>query len=233
MDVLIAEPDPDVREVFKEFLSETKYDVVAEVTDGLSAVRQYKEHEPDAVLTHDELPECSGIKAAAAIKKLDSDAAVVLTRSLHGQERGKLAVKAGIDWMIRRPTEYGELLEALDVAVDDDRTGMRCDYLRATIIGEDGRIARCPYGLVGVYGGVETLEDVVFGDVTDESDAGAVDELGDVFVDVGEGIVVEFSKVWDAPEWIAAGVDVVVADHEGRVVESFTVGRNSPLVRRE
>jgi two-component system chemotaxis response regulator CheY len=73
----------------------------------------YKEHEPDIVMMDVVMPKCNGIKATAAIKKLDPNARVIMCTSVGQREKMKLAVKAGADGYVTKPFEEESVMKAL------------------------------------------------------------------------------------------------------------------------
>jgi two-component system chemotaxis response regulator CheY len=77
----------------------------------------YKEHEPDIVMMDVVMPKCNGIKATAAIKKLDPNARVIMCTSVGQREKMKLAVKAGADGYVTKPFEEESVMKALQDVV--------------------------------------------------------------------------------------------------------------------
>ena len=70
------------------------YTVVAQASDGVSAVQLAERHQPDLVVIEAELPELGGIEATAPIRsRVPNSTIVVLTRSAGG----RLAMRAGAD----------------------------------------------------------------------------------------------------------------------------------------
>ena len=70
------------------------YTVVAQASDGVSAVQLAERHQPDLVVIEAELPELGGIEATAPIRsRAPASTIVVLTRSAGG----RLAMRAGAD----------------------------------------------------------------------------------------------------------------------------------------
>jgi two-component system chemotaxis response regulator CheY len=92
---------------------EGEFDIVGEASNGAEAVKMYKEHEPDIVMMDVVMPKCNGIKATAAIKKLDPNARVIMCTSVGQREKMKLAVKAGADGYVTKPFEEESVMKAL------------------------------------------------------------------------------------------------------------------------
>ncbi len=114
--VLIVDDSHFMRNLLRQIL-EGEFDIVGEASNGAEAVKLYKENEPDIVMMDVVMPKCNGIKATAAIKKLDSDAKVVMCTSVGQREKMKLAVKAGADGYVTKPFEEPTVMEALNDVV--------------------------------------------------------------------------------------------------------------------
>ena len=110
--VLIVDDSHFMRNLLTQIL-EGEFDIVGEASNGAEAVKMYKEHEPDIVMMDVVMPKCNGIKATAAIKKLDPSARVIMCTSVGQREKMKLAVKAGADGYVTKPFEEESVMKAL------------------------------------------------------------------------------------------------------------------------
>lgn len=110
--VLIVDDSHFMRNLLRQIL-EGEFDIVGEASNGAEAVKMYKEHEPAVVMMDVVMPKCNGIKATAAIKKIDDDANVVMCTSVGQREKMKLAVKAGADGYVTKPFEEPTVMEAI------------------------------------------------------------------------------------------------------------------------
>jgi two-component system chemotaxis response regulator CheY len=115
-EVLIVDDSHFMRNLLKQIL-EDDYVIVEKAANGAEAVKLYKEHEPDIVMMDIVMPKCNGIKATAAIKKLDPESRVIMCTSVGQREKMKLAVKAGADGYVTKPFEEPSVRKAIqDVA---------------------------------------------------------------------------------------------------------------------
>ena len=114
--VLIVDDSHFMRNLLTQIL-EGEFDIVGEASNGAEAVKMYKEHEPDIVMMDVVMPKCNGIKATAAIKKLDPNARVIMCTSVGQREKMKLAVKAGADGYVTKPFEEESVMKALQDVV--------------------------------------------------------------------------------------------------------------------
>lgn len=116
--VLIADDEALVRRGLAVLLRhEPGFDVVAEASDGLSAVRQAHEHRPDVVLMDIRMPGIDGIEATRRIAQdpeIGEVRVLVLTTFDH-DENVFAALRAGASGFLPKDTEPERLLEALRV----------------------------------------------------------------------------------------------------------------------
>ena len=110
--VIIVDDSHFMRNLLRQILEED-YQILAEASNGAEAVQLYKEHDPDIVMMDIVMPKCNGIKATAAIKKLDPTARVIMCTSVGQREKMKLAVKAGADGYVTKPFEEPNVRKAL------------------------------------------------------------------------------------------------------------------------
>jgi len=86
---------------------------VIEAEDGAEAVRRYCSEQPDAVLMDVTMPEMDGVSALRQIRNVDPDARVVMLTRM-GQEMVALeALQAGARDYLVKPFEPDRILETL------------------------------------------------------------------------------------------------------------------------
>ncbi len=115
--ILVAEDEALVRLDISALLADAGYEVCAEATDGLQAVKLALEHEPDAILMDANMPRLDGVDAARRILAVRRVPIVMLT----GYEYGELidrAFAAGVYRYLVKPFAERDVLEALAAAVD-------------------------------------------------------------------------------------------------------------------
>lgn len=110
--VLIVDDSQFMRNLLKKIVEED-FEVVAEAENGAEAVQLYKEHRPDLVMMDIVMPKCNGIKATAAIRRLDDDARIIMCTSVGQREKMKLAVKAGAEGYVTKPFDETNVTETL------------------------------------------------------------------------------------------------------------------------
>ena len=114
--VLIVDDSHFMRNLLRQII-EGEFTVVGEAANGAEAVKLFKEHRPSVVMMDVVMPKCNGIKATAAIKKLDPNARVIMCTSVGQREKMKLAVKAGADGYVTKPFKEEGVKETLENVV--------------------------------------------------------------------------------------------------------------------
>jgi DNA-binding NarL/FixJ family response regulator len=111
--VLIVDDHPSFRATARALLQSEGYDVVGEAEDGVSALRQAKELEPDIVLLDVQLPDFDGFEVAARLTKNGSKISVVLCSSRDGSDFGPLVPQSGARGFIPKAELSGAALKAV------------------------------------------------------------------------------------------------------------------------
>lgn len=112
--LMIVDDATFMRLSIKKMLENHDYEIVAEASNGLEAVEMYEKYKPDIITMDITMPKMTGIEALREIKKLDSNAKVVMVSAM-GQERLiREAVVNGAASFIVKPFQKDKLLEVLD-----------------------------------------------------------------------------------------------------------------------
>ncbi|MEX1178674.1 MAG: response regulator [Nitriliruptor sp.] len=113
--VLIAEDEALIRLDLKEMLQEEGFEVVAEVSDGASAVRLTRELTPDLVILDVKMPVMDGIQAAEEIAK-DRLSAILILTAFSQRDLVEKARRAGAMAYLVKPFQKHDLLPAVEIA---------------------------------------------------------------------------------------------------------------------
>lgn len=113
--VLIAEDEALIRLDLKEMLLEEGFDVVAEVSDGATAVRLARELRPDLAILDLKMPVMDGIQAAEQITRERLSAVLILT-AFSQRELIDKARRAGAMAYLVKPFQKHDLLPAIEIA---------------------------------------------------------------------------------------------------------------------
>ncbi len=136
--VLIAEDEALIRLDLKEMLAEEGFDVVAEVSDGATAVRLARELRPDLSILDLKMPVMDGIQAAEAITSERLSAVLILT-AFSQRDLIEKARRAGAMAYLVKPFQKHDLLPAIEIAAGrfkdlqglEDQVGDLTDRLEA------------------------------------------------------------------------------------------------------
>ena len=112
--ILVADDDPDIRDVLKRVLSARGCQVET-VADGEAALEALRREPPDALLLDLELPGLSGLEVLSRIKEEGLDV-VVITMSGHPvaeRHLGPDSVKLGASDFILKPFDLAHLENTL------------------------------------------------------------------------------------------------------------------------
>ncbi len=106
--VLVVEDDAAIGQVLQRSLQLEGYEVVI-APDGVAALEQAYDFEPDAVILDLGLPRLDGIDVAKRIRK-DSDVPILILTAREGLESRVAGLDAGADDYLVKPFERQELL---------------------------------------------------------------------------------------------------------------------------
>ncbi|WP_027408695.1 response regulator [Anoxybacteroides tepidamans] len=112
--ILVVDDAAFMRMMIKDILTKNGHEVVAEAADGLQAVEKYKELNPDLVTMDITMPEMDGITALKEIKKLDSNAKVIMCSAMGQQAMVIDAIQAGAKDFVVKPFQADRVIEAIN-----------------------------------------------------------------------------------------------------------------------
>ncbi len=101
--ILVADDASFMRQMIREIVEGEGHQVVAEASDGIEAVEQFKKHHPDVVTMDIVMPRRSGIDAVKGIIEVDPTACVVMCSALGQETLVQEALQAGARDFIVKP----------------------------------------------------------------------------------------------------------------------------------
>ena len=126
--VLIVDDDPDVQEVLKDRLESLGYQAVPALT-GKQGLELLGEESPQMVFLDIELPDMNGLEALKAIRKKQSDVAVVIITAYGTIERAVQAMKDGAYDFISKPLKPGFVALIVERAMERERLKREVEIL--------------------------------------------------------------------------------------------------------
>jgi len=115
--VLIVDDAAFMPMMIKDILNKNDFEVVGEAENGVQAVEQYKELQPDLVTMDITMPEMDGIAALKEIKQMNPSAIVIMCSAMGQQAMVIDAIQAGAKDFIVKPFQADRVLEAINKAL--------------------------------------------------------------------------------------------------------------------
>ncbi len=115
--VIIADDDPDIRDLVRIAVGKSGLDLVASVSDGLAALEAIRTHDPDLAILDISMPEMTGVEVCRAVRAdpaLTEVRILLLTASVDDTAR-KLGTDAGADHFMAKPFSPRDLTAWLSV----------------------------------------------------------------------------------------------------------------------
>jgi len=111
--ILVADDASFMRQIIRDILESDGHEIVAEASDGIQAVEEWKKHHPDLVTMDIVMPRRSGIDAVRAIVAADATARVVMCSALGQETLVTEALQAGATDFIVKPFKPDAVLATL------------------------------------------------------------------------------------------------------------------------
>jgi len=111
--ILVADDASFMRQIIREILESDGHEIVAEASDGIQAVEEWKKHHPELVTMDILMPRRSGIDAVRAIVAADATARVVMCSALGQETLVTEALQAGARDFIVKPFKPDAVLATL------------------------------------------------------------------------------------------------------------------------
>ena len=112
--VLVTDDAAFMRMQLKDILTKLGHEVIGEAENGKVAVKKYGELQPEIVTMDITMPEMNGIDAVKEIKKLHTDAKIIMCSAMGQQGMVVDAIKAGARDFIVKPFSPDRIKEAIE-----------------------------------------------------------------------------------------------------------------------
>jgi DNA-binding NarL/FixJ family response regulator len=117
--VIIAEDHAILRDGLRSLLSsESDFEVVDEVENGLQAVRSVAKKQPDLIILDLSMPKMNGIEAIQEIRKSDPDIKILVLTVYDTDEHVLAALKAGANGYLLKEAKHTEFMMAIRHVLD-------------------------------------------------------------------------------------------------------------------
>lgn len=115
--VLVVDDSEFMRQVLKNILKQEDYKIF-ETDNGKEAVEQFKVEKPDLVLLDIIMPKKDGIAVLDSLKKIDSDANVIMITAVGQEATIKECQKLGAIGYIIKPFDEKQVLDTVKKVLD-------------------------------------------------------------------------------------------------------------------
>ncbi|UCZ53539.1 response regulator [Bacillus shivajii] len=111
--ILITDDAAFMRMQLKNILTKLGHEVVGEAEDGEQAVAKYEELQPDLVTMDITMPNMNGVEAVKEIKKINSNATIIMCSAMGQQSMVVEAIQSGAKDFIVKPFTDERIEEAI------------------------------------------------------------------------------------------------------------------------
>lgn len=112
--VLVVDDAVFMRTVLRKMLEEEGYDVCGEAGNGIDAVKQAKELQPDIVTLDITMPEMDGVTALPQIMEVSPESKVIMCSAMGQQPMVVDAIKNGAKDFIVKPFQKARVMQAIE-----------------------------------------------------------------------------------------------------------------------
>ena len=116
--VLIVDDELFFRGLLRDILEKNGFSIIAEASNGIDAVTQFRTHRPDLTVMDIFMPEGNGIEATRQILSVDQNARVLICSGVGYDDDINAALQAGARDIIYKPFLPGEVLTSMSKALD-------------------------------------------------------------------------------------------------------------------
>lgn len=113
--VLIADDDFAIRNAFREAVADSRYEVVFEAGNGVSAINAARKIKPDMAVLDIEMPLCDGITVCGLLTEENLVHCTVMLTSFETGNYINSAIEKGAEGYITKPFARDQLLSVLDM----------------------------------------------------------------------------------------------------------------------
>ena len=111
---LLADDEAASRLLLRLLLdSESDFEVIAEATTGTDAVARAAEHQPDLIVSDNQMPSLTGLEALPALRRAAPDAVLVIFSSDDDPVDARIATQRGAAAYLTKDTGVMSLLDRL------------------------------------------------------------------------------------------------------------------------
>ena len=114
---LVVDDSPYIQKELTKILEKHGCEIVGTASNGLEAVKRYKELKPDFVTLDLVMPQMGGLQTLVLLKKIDLQALVIMVSSMSGKDKIVECARAGASHYILKPFDEEKVVEILNKVV--------------------------------------------------------------------------------------------------------------------
>lgn len=111
--VMIVDDAAFMRNMLKNIMLESGFEVICEATNGLEAIQQYSQYQPDVVTMDITMPDMDGVKAVTEIMKRHPEAKIIMCSAMGQQKMVLDAIHAGAKDFIVKPFQKDRVMQSI------------------------------------------------------------------------------------------------------------------------
>ena len=115
--ILLVDDEPHIRKYVSLILKQMGITQISEAGNGEDAVVAYQRDKPRLVLMDVNMPRIDGIQALRQLKEIDPDCCVIMLTSLTNRDTVQQALDLGAENYIRKDTPKEEIARALSETI--------------------------------------------------------------------------------------------------------------------
>ncbi|MBQ7874580.1 MAG: response regulator [Oscillospiraceae bacterium] len=119
--LIIADDDIAVRRAFRKCIENSGYEIVAEASDGMSAVSMAREMKADMAVLDIAMPAMDGLAASKVMLEEGLVHCTVMLTSFETEDYVESAIKCGAEGYVTKPFYREQLLSVLDTSFAESR----------------------------------------------------------------------------------------------------------------
>lgn len=112
--IMIVDDELFFRQMLADILMEAGFTIVAEATNGIEAVDNYRKHRPELTIMDIFMPEENGIAAIKDIISIDKNAKILIYTGVGFDEDVEFALKAGAKEVILKSFSPEEVVSVIN-----------------------------------------------------------------------------------------------------------------------
>ena len=116
--VILVDDNLDMVEKLADMLGEFGIEVLDIAINGKDAVELYQKDYPDVVLTDMQMPEYDGIYALENIRKIDTDAKVIMVTADLREESEEAFLENNASAVVYKPYDLNQIIKTIHGVVD-------------------------------------------------------------------------------------------------------------------